>query len=881
MVLSLLAATLITGGELQTRLERNFDRLEEEKYQPAKVFLDMKQSWGWPGDTEGRTILGLVMDAKVTGREPKYLEEILRLLPTKLNERGYLGPIWTDGVNEQQLSGHGWLLRGLCEYYAWKRDPRTLDLIRGIADGLFLPAADDFATYPIDPQTRVRNVGGASGETVNRVGRWELSSDVGCFMIGIDGLVQARQTLGDAKYDAAIEKAIRRFLEIDQVAIRAQAHATLTGLRALLRFGDRYLADVERIFRRYRESCMTETFANANWFMRFETHTEPCAIVDSYMVALQLWERTGRFDYLELADRIYWNALCRAQRKNGGFGLENCPSVACPDLKVRAPEAHWCCTMRGAEGLSAAADFVVRAKGDVLTLAQYHTADVTVDTSVGRVKFREETTYPFGDRVTLTFTEVPDAALKLRFFAPSYLETDASASEGFVGLNRRFKVGETVTFAYRLKSGMLPAQSPVGGTMSRRFRGPLLTGTTPDGRTMTVHHVLDEAIWTEGSGAVAVLKDAKPWLIVNEDNDHYFKCKSELMTEQALKDYVDNICRGHVTHFFMCPSGQRASFDSKTWEPIWAGIDEPDRAGVVSNRWCVNAKLLRDRGIDPYAVWTKHCREKGVSPWISMRMNDVHYSNISNYFRNTTFCRTRKDLWISQTYKGWSDASLDYAKAEVRAYSLAHVKELVDRYDIDGLELDWMRFGSNLRYGHELEDAHFLDGFMRDVRSYLDLVGGRRGRRIALGIRACRDPELTRTRMGMDVAKWAREGLVDLVVPHSFYRTDSGLAVAKWIATVAAANPSVRVVPGIDMVYVKDGKELWMTADRYRGVARKFYAEGAKGLYLFNLPYLGNPRSDGPTLTEDVAATVYAEGLAPETVRTRPATDVPVYHDFP
>ena len=60
----------------------------------------------------------------------------------------------------------------------------------------------------------------------------------------------------------------------------------------------------------------------------------------------------------------------------------------------------------------------------------------------------------------------------------------------------------------------------------------------------------------------------------------------------------------------------------------------------------------------------------------------------------------------------------------------------------------------------------------------------------------------------------------------------------------------MRVVPGIDMVYVKDGKERWMTTDRYRGVARKFYAEGAKGLYLFNLPYLGNPRSDGPILTE-------------------------------
>lgn len=49
------------------------------------------------------------------------------------------------------------------------------------------------------------------------------------------------------------------------------------------------------------------------------------------------------------------------------------------------------------------------------------------------------------------------------------------------------------------------------------------------------------------------------------------------MTEEALKAYVDDFARGHVTHFFMCPVGQRASYDSKVWEPIWAGMDEPGR----------------------------------------------------------------------------------------------------------------------------------------------------------------------------------------------------------------------------------------------------------------------------------------------------------------
>ena len=32
-----------------------------------------------------------------------------------------------------------------------------------------------------------------------------------------------------------------------------------------------------------------------------------------------------------------------------------------------------------------------------------------------------------------------------------------------------------------------------------------------------------------------------------------------------------------------------------------------------------NARLLDERNLDPYAVWIARCREKGISPWLSMR----------------------------------------------------------------------------------------------------------------------------------------------------------------------------------------------------------------------------------------------------------------------
>ena len=121
----------IPRGNLAARAGLLAARLEMREYRPETV-LNMDQA-GWPGDWEGRTILALVRIAETTKKEPAYLHEIVDIVLDARNERGYLGPIYdgrsthsgtTDGgalVNEQQLSGHSWLLRGLCAYYHYTK----------------------------------------------------------------------------------------------------------------------------------------------------------------------------------------------------------------------------------------------------------------------------------------------------------------------------------------------------------------------------------------------------------------------------------------------------------------------------------------------------------------------------------------------------------------------------------------------------------------------------------------------------------------------------------------------------------------------------------------------------------------------------------------
>ena len=151
--------TLSLFGELNMRANLNFSRLETEKYWPETIFS--MDELAWPADWEGRTILALSMLAQATHRTPAYLDAIIDQLVIELNEDGYIGPIPPAGVtNEQSMSGHSWMVRGLVEYINWQRerDPqqanKALGALKSIINNLFIPQTNNYANYPIDEDTR-------------------------------------------------------------------------------------------------------------------------------------------------------------------------------------------------------------------------------------------------------------------------------------------------------------------------------------------------------------------------------------------------------------------------------------------------------------------------------------------------------------------------------------------------------------------------------------------------------------------------------------------------------------------------------------------------------------------------------------------------------
>lgn len=398
---------------------------------------------------------------------------------------------------------------------------------------------------------------------------------------------------------------------------------------------------------------------------------------------------------------------------------------------------------------------------------------------------------------------------------------------------------------------------------------------------------IDDALPAPARAVVQPFREqagGRPILVVNGDNDHYFKAccmkafvpvEARVASADGARRYLDALAAGgKVTHFFACAVGQRASFDATSCDPIWLAIDEAVARGVAPDEWPLNAKRMHDAGFDCYRVWCEYGREKGVSVWISQRMNDVHHADRAWNIRTNRFWYDHPELHRDPGHDrtkggGWTRHALDYSKPEVRDFAFGVFRELVDRYDADGFELDFMRFWEHLTPGREREQAPILTAFIRRCRDYANEKAKARGHAILLSTRVPSSYAAARA-FGFDPEAWARQGLVDMIAVANFWAgADYDFDFAGWRARLAAANPAVTVLPCVCDNASCSGAPAPLDGAALAGWADNAYAAGAEGVYLFNAAYL----------PDAVQRAVYARGCAPEVVRAGARRYLPAFHD--
>jgi uncharacterized protein len=412
-------------GEIARRARLSFQRLED--YSPAFTLCGNR---GWPGDREGRAILGQVLLSQTLHEESRQTGALLDGLPD-----GILGePLDHEAIHEQQVMGHHWLLRAFCEIHAVTGREEMLDRMRRIVDELYLPLRGKWNTYPINPERRDKTKGAQAGTMVDGVvDGWKLSSDIGTAFIALDGLTQAYEVEPRPELGELIEEGIQRFLEIDPVKLGCQTHATLSCLRALLRWSrikDRpdLVQHSAKIFDIYLSIATTEHHHNWNWFGQ-PTWTEPCAVVDAFMVALELWRATGNNGRLATAQEILFTGLSR-QNNIGGYGTDHCVGAnGLATVRVHSYEAPHCCTMRGAEGWARIAESCWHLAGDRVYLPWQSDSTALLRLPAGTWKVRQESRYPEDGVSTLTIEQAPeDGILELALYAAPWVDRSSATS---------------------------------------------------------------------------------------------------------------------------------------------------------------------------------------------------------------------------------------------------------------------------------------------------------------------------------------------------------------------------------------------------------------------------------------------------------------------
>ncbi len=548
--------TVDRDSRLGKRAMANFMRLERGRYLPDSIYVIPSPEYhqtDWPGDVPGRLVLGQTLLQEATGRPAEYLNAIVKDFPAHMNGKGYFGHDYGSMINEQQLSGHGWTLRGLCEYYLMTKDSAVLKMITTMVDSLVLPTKGEHSLYPIDPASR-KDAGGYMGTSQNSLGNWILSSDIGCDFIFMDGVIQAYAILGTPELKEISREMIDRFIQIDLVGIKAQTHSTLTALRGLVRYysisGDTAVLNAaERRYRIYREQGMTENFENYNWFGR-PLWTEPCAVVDAYILSVQLWQYTGKSVYLADAQKMWYNGIGFEQRYNGGFGCNSClgnhgpysDSTADPFLTVSVTESHWCCTMRGGEGLARAIEYSYFTQGNTVFVPDFHAGTAEFDLPAGSLSVSQITNYPYDTTVVFQIDESRlNEDVTLSLFIPAWIShpfvkingeiISGDIRNGFLSLQRQWKKGDHILLGFDLMDEAvsnrnvnsikgyhsfwhgplmlghpgadeisLPSNTPISPTGENQF----MAGVTPY-ILRPVNHLMDSAVTKENNYSIQVL----------------------------------------------------------------------------------------------------------------------------------------------------------------------------------------------------------------------------------------------------------------------------------------------------------------------------------------------------------------------------------------
>ena len=344
----------------------------------------------------------------------------------------------------------------------------------------------------------------------------------------------------------------------------------------------------------------------------------------------------------------------------------------------------------------------------------------------------------------------------------------------------------------------------------------------------------------------------EPRVVFNDDAQMLMETPREHATKfvQAWLDReIDAV--PFSTYVFLAATPDICTFDSRHGETYG------DRFGPeFSQGWAPGIRALREEGTDALKVVTQHMRTRGKEVLAAIRMSDTHHRQIGpTHPLCPQFAIDHRQFVIRQPDGRSNETALDYSHPEVREHRLKIMREIVEEYDVDGLELNFVRWAKHFPRDQGREKAVIMTDYLGEIRKVLARAAKQRGRqRLTLGVRV---PESVAAcwLAGVDIEAWVNHGWIDYVVISTWNNTDPQIRVDEFarftkpagvdtivvmgnmIGSLSASPPTVRDRPVAMSAKHKTQSYLAMliTESEARGAAANYYTWGADSISFWNV----------------------------------------------
>jgi len=335
-------------------------------------------------------------------------------------------------------------------------------------------------------------------------------------------------------------------------------------------------------------------------------------------------------------------------------------------------------------------------------------------------------------------------------------------------------------------------------------------------------------------------------VIFNNDGNDAWVTDAPATKDGFLSIRMDHIAGCGVDSVFYC-TAQSSVFthDSKVLEVL-----KTNTGHYAHNRM---AALLA-QGTDPLRLAVEWCRKNNVEVFWSLRMNDIH----DNWWPGLRAkLKTERPELVMDTAKQASRYDMrdprsiwtlyDYGRKEVRDLMVRAIAEVLANYDVDGIDLDFLRhvcYFNETRFYQPVTPAHraLLTDMMRQIRERVLAASARKGRPILLSARVLQTMALNQ-RFGLDVEQWINKGYLDFITAGGGFDpfTSPGKALVDWCHARGVPAYGCITAEGLSQQGpwsgppVPDSQLSERSQESWRGAAANTWALGVDGIMTFNL----------------------------------------------